>query len=406
MSRLNLYFTAKYGKPKICFYNKVNHKITKFLLSLLLISILFLPTLQSKVQALAEPEMRVLILKDNFLRIRSDKTIPLIVKGDMFANKRVKGITVKKNDTKTILFFDKDKTKLYELDNTEGFEVRSSDKKGIWVGGKRFSGKINVTSLENGIYAVNVLGVEEYLSSVVGSEMPYKWPMEALKAQAIASRTYALKKKNNDLFDIDSTKNDQVYNGLESETDNTRKAVRRTRSMVILHNKKLINALFHSSSGGMTENSEDVWDNELPYLVSVKDFDTNNPKRNWKKIFLETDLEELFPKIGGIKQIQILELSGSGRIKKVEIFGNYGSMLMKGTELRKKLDLKSTLFRFKFVKSNNKTVLLIKGMGSGHGVGMSQWGARFMAKAGYKANEILEYFYTGVEIKPFDESYI
>ena len=388
----------------------MNNKTTKFLLSLLLlISILFLPILQSKVLALAEPEMRVLILKDNFLRIRSDKTIPLIVKGDMFANKRVKGITVKKSDTKTILFFDKDKTKLYELDNTDGFEVRSSDKKGIWVGGKRFSGTIKVTSLENGIYAVNVLGVEEYLSSVVGSEMPYQWPLEAVKAQAIASRTYALKKKNNHLYDIDSTNNDQVYNGLESATDNTRKAVKKTRSMVILYNKKLINAFFHSSSGGMTENSEDVWDvwdNELPYLVSVKDFDKNNPKRNWKKIFLETELEELFPKIGGVKQIKILELSGSGRIKKVEIFGNYGSKLMKGTELRRQLDLKSTLFRFKFVKSNNKTVLLIKGMGSGHGVGMSQWGARFMAKAGYKANEILEYFYTGVEIKPFDASYI
>ena len=384
----------------------MNYKIIKISFSFLLVFLLFLQTTQSKVFASQEPIIRVLIKQDKLLRIRSDSSIPLIVRGGSFSNEKVKGLTVKNNNNKNILFFDRDKTKLYELGNAKGFEVNSSDKRGIWVGDKRYAGKIKVTLSESKIFAVNILGIEKYLSSVVGSEMPYKWPLEALKAQSIASRTYAFKKNVNDLYDLDSTKNDQVYNGLESETSKTRRAVKRTRSMVILYNDKLINALFHSSSGGMTENSEDVWGNKFDYLISVKDFDRNNPKLNWKKTFSETELEELFPYAGGIERIQILELTGSGRIKKVEIYGQWGSEILTGKELREILNLKSTLVRFEFANNNNQKYLIIKGIGSGHGVGMSQWGAKYMAQKGFKANEILEYFYTGVEIKPFQESYV
>ena len=88
--------------------------------------------------------------------------------------------------------------------------------------------------------------------------MPPKWPLEALKAQAIASRTYALKQKGNSFYDIDSTQKNQVYNGLESRTYKTKRAVKSTRSLVLIYKNKLINALFHSSSGGMTENSQDA----------------------------------------------------------------------------------------------------------------------------------------------------
>ena len=127
---------------------------------------------------------------------------------------------------------------------------------------------------------------------------------------------------------------------------------------------------------------------------------------NWKKTFSETELEDLFPYEGGIERIQILELTGSGRIKKVEIFGRWGSEILTGKELREILNLKSTLVRFEFANTNNQKYLIIKGIGAGHGVGMSQWGAKYMAQKGFKANEILEYFYTGVEIKPFQESYV
>ena len=208
-----------------------------------------------------EPIIRVLISKNNNLRIRSDRSIPLIIEGKLFSSKKIKGLTLKNEKNRKILYFDKNKQKKYDLKNNQQFQVRSSDRRGIWVGQKRFSGKLNLFVLDSEILVVNVLGIEKYLSSVVGSEMPTQWPMEALKAQAIASRTYALKQKGNNLFDIDSTERNQVYNGLESRTYKTIRAVKSTRSLVLTYKNKLINALFHSSSGGMTENIQDVWKN-------------------------------------------------------------------------------------------------------------------------------------------------
>ena len=109
---------------------------------------------------------------------------------------------MKNEKNKKILYFDKNKQKRHDLKNNQQLQVSSSDGRGIWVGQKRFSGKLNLFVLDSEILVVNVLGIEKYLSSVVGSEMPAKWPLEALKAQAIASRTYALKQKGNELFDI------------------------------------------------------------------------------------------------------------------------------------------------------------------------------------------------------------
>ena len=362
-----------------------------------------------------EPIIRVLISKEKNLRIRADNNIPLIFKYKNLIKKNVKGITLKKERNSAKLFFDKNKSKVYEIEVDKGLVIKSYDKRGIWVGGKRYSGLINIKNLKNEILVVNTLGIEKYLTSVVGSEMPHRWPLEALKAQAIASRTYALKKTRNDLYDIDSTQRDQVYNGLESKTKKTNKAVKHTRSLVITHKNKLINALFHSSSAGMTENSEDVWRNQYPYLISVKDFDQNNPKMYWKKIFSNKELQILFPKIGGIKDIQILDITKTGRIKNIKLIGNYGSLNLSGTNLRKKMGLKSTLFRFKFITNtaneeknnieNLNNSLMISGMGAGHGVGMSQWGAKHLAMRGYKAKDILRYYYKGIQIKPFKEIY-
>ena len=366
-------------------------------------------------QASNEPIIRVLVSKQKNLRIRADSNIPLIFKYKNIIKKNVKGITLKKERNSTKLFFDKNKSKVYEIAVGKQLVIKSYDKRGIWVGDKRYSGLINIKNLKNDVFVVNTLGIEKYLTSVVGSEMPYKWPLEALKAQAIASRTYALKKTGNDLYDIDSTQRDQVYNGLESKTYRTNKAVKNTRSLVITHKNKLINALFHSSSAGMTENSEDVWKNKYPYLISVKDFDQKNPKLYWKKIFSDKELQIMFPKIGGIKELEILDITKSGRVKNIRLIGNYGYLDFSGTNLRKKMGLKSTLFRFKFIKvddykEKNKiekinNSLMISGMGAGHGVGMSQWGAKHLAMHGYKAKDILEYFYKGIQIKPFKEIY-
>ncbi len=378
-----------------------------------LISILFICVFQSdNVLASREPIIRVLISKNNNIRIRSDKSIPLTIKGKFFSNKKIKGLTLKNEKNRKILYFDKNKEKKFDLKSNQQFQLRSSDGRGIWVGQKRFPGKINVFVLDSEILVVNVLGIEKYLSSVVGSEMPTKWPMEALKAQAIASRTYALKQKGNNLFDIDSTQKNQVYNGLESRTYKTLRAVRSTRSLVMTYNNKLINALFHSSSGGMTENSQDVWKNAYPYLKSVKDFDKNNPKFKWKKTFSNKELINLFPNIGEIENIEIINITSTGRVKNVRVIGANGSDQISGVDLRKKLGLNSNFVRFKLIeeelenKFSAKKSLIVFGQGSGHGVGMSQWGAKYMASKGQKAERILKHFYRGVQIKPFRKDYL
>ena len=430
-----------------------------------------------------EPLIRVLISKDKNLRIRSDKLIPLIINGQKFSNKKVKGLTLKKESNGATIFFDRNKQKIYNLQNKSKIEIKSFDGRGIWVGQKRYAGRINVFVSNSEIFVINILGIENYLSSVVGSEMQAKWPFEALKAQAIASRTYALKQKRNLLYDVDSTQKNQVYNGLESSTVKTASAVRSTRSLVMVHKNKLINALFHSSSGGMTENSEDVWNDKYPYLSSVKDFDQNNPELAWQKSFSTKELETLFPKIGGINRIVILNITDTGRVKNVKLFGDYASNEISGVNLRKRLSLKSTLVRFKFIEdkkanqNNNahlslhnidtsedkrlihivkpgdslidiahrynvsvseiiainsikdpslininqklllprdsvdslspvEKILVASGYGSGHGVGLSQWGAKYMATKGAKAKEILKHFYKGVKIKPFKKYYL
>ena len=428
------------------------------------------------------PTIKVLILKNKKIRIRADRTIPLIVNGQKFSNKKFKGLTVKLENNRKIMYFDKNKRKIYDLKNKDKFVVKTSDRRGIWVGQKRYAGKLKIFVHDNEIFVVNILGVENYLSSVVGSEMPSKWPLEALKAQAIASRTYALKQKGNSIFDIDSTNRNQVYNGLESRTYKTSKAVRSTKSLVLTYKNKLINALFHSSSAGMTENSQDVWENEFPYLSSVKDFDKNNPKLQWQKRFSNEQLQKLFPGIGGIKQIEILNITNTGRVKNVKIQGDYGIDQISGVDIRKRMNLKSTLVRFKLIelnetKSDNEKpkisstntleekpityiveagdslsdiayrfnvdlreiatlntikdpslininqilliprnpinnesslekILVVSGYGSGHGVGMSQWGARYMATKGAKAEKILKHFYRGVKIKPFKRYFL
>jgi stage II sporulation protein D len=428
------------------------------------------------------PTIKVLILKNKKIRIRADRSIPLTVEGQKFPNKKFKGLTVKLENNRKIMHFDKNKRKTYDLKNKDKFVVKTSDVRGIWVGQKRYAGKLKIFVIDDEIYLVNILGVENYLSSVVGSEMPSKWPMEALKAQAIASRTYALKQKANSIFDIDSTNRNQVYNGLESRTYKTSKAVRSTKSLVLIYKNKLINALFHSSSAGMTENSQDVWKNQFSYLTSVKDFDKNNPKLQWEKRFSNEQLQKLFPRIGGIKQIEILNITNTGRVKNVKIQGNYGVDQISGVDLRKRMNLKSTLVRFKLIDINeNKAayekpqvtpittleenpityiveagdslsdiayrfnvdlneivtlntikdpslininqilliprkpinnepspekILVVSGYGSGHGVGMSQWGARYMASRGAKAEEILKHFYRGVKIKSFKRYFL
>ncbi len=311
----------------------------------------------------------------------------------------------------------------------------------------RYRGRLQVRASGEALQAINHVDLESYLTSVVGSEMPASWPLAALRAQAVAARTYALtQRRPSSAFDLQASVASQMYKGVEAETDSTREAVASTRAQVLMHGNGLINAVFHSSSGGMTENSGELWSRQLPYLVSVPDFDENSPMRQWEKRFDPGQLRQSFPETGGVNSIDVLLASSSGRIRQARVNGPSGSLVLTGTDLRKRLGLRSTMVRFQFQLPGPVTptagppppppleasvvdsasgsggppaplgdtpprsrpsslgaapILVALGHGFGHGVGMSQWGAYGMAQRGQDYAQILSHYYRGAELRPF-----
>lgn len=219
----------------------------------------------------------------------------------------------------------------------------------VGLGRRRYRGLVRVLPEGERLQAVNLLGLEHYLASVVGSEMPASWPAEALRAQAVAARTYALAQlKPEAAFDLRSTVASQAYLGTEAETDSTRSAVAATRSQVLSHGGSLIDAVFHSSSGGSTENSGELWTRQLPYLVSVPDQDKLSPWHQWSVRFEPEQLRRAFRETDGASRIEVLAASSTGRVRRARVIGPAGSLDLSGSELRQRLGLRSTLVQFRF----------------------------------------------------------
>lgn len=245
------------------------------------------------------------------------------------------------------------------------------------------------------------LPLEEYLIGVVGAEMPASFPIEALKAQAVVARTYSLKKmqEGKKLTDVVSTQSYKDNNELktlwkssyETYYQKVKAAVEDTRGLALYYDEKLIDAVYHSTSNGKTEDSMYVWGNEIPYLKSVDsswDKESSSYLKQVSKDFL------LVLQLLGIKEeranIEILSKDNSGRVLEVKV----GNKIFNGVEFRKLLELRSTDFELSI--ENEKLVITTRGYG--HGVGMSQYGASGMAKEGYHYDEILKHYYTGISI--------
>ncbi len=268
------------------------------------------------------------------------------------------------------------------------------------------------------ITVVNSLPLEEYLYGVVPSEMPASWPLEALKTQAVAARTYAIKNAgqfSSDGFDILPTTMSQVYEGAEAETPNSNKAVDETKNKIITYDSKVINAYYSSGAGGMTENGLDAWGNDLPYLKSVEDYDFDSPKYTWYKHITNEDIQNFVKKeykvvLGKITNISVLETTKSGRAKTVKIKGTKSSIDVNPKKMRLALKLNSTLFQVTVAEPGTiieekkiivPELFLFSGKGFGHGSGMSQYGARFLAKSGKTFDDIIKHYYSGVQISDY-----
>lgn len=272
----------------------------------------------------------------------------------------------------------------------------------IYIGDRWYQGQAILVPTNNGITAINYVPLEDYLASVVGGEVPANWPAEALKAQAVAARSYALYKRrhqSNALYDLEDTTASQVYKGLESETNTTRHAVTSTEGQVLTYNNRIIEAVFHSSSGGHTENVEDVWSSPRPYLVGVRDFDRGAPVFQWTEVFSQSDISNKISSVGKVLSMTPERTTPQGRVAAMRIEGSRGSKVIDGDELRRVLDLRSSLFtvvpQYGSSKSSNSAPISfqINGRGFGHGVGLSQWGSYFLALQGYNYRQILGHYY-------------
>lgn len=267
----------------------------------------------------------------------------------------------------------------------------------VWIGDRWYRGRVRLVRQDKGLTAINHLDMEDYLYSVVGAEAIPSWPQEALKAQAVAARTYALYKRNtakNGLYDLDPTTKTQVYKGLSSEYTTTHQAVQATAGQVMTYNGKIILAVFHSSSGGHTENVEDIWTSPLPYLRGVVDYDHNAPVFQWTKTLPQSQVSRSVGGVGNIKAMIPEKTTPQGRVVTMKVIGDHGTKQVSGAKLRTALDLRSTLFRV----SLDGGSLQITGRGFGHGLGLSQWGAQYLAENGINYQQILAHYYQNAKL--------
>ena len=272
----------------------------------------------------------------------------------------------------------------------------------------KYINNINVRVKRLSTNEIQIVPLEEYIVGVLAGEMPVYFELEALKAQAVASRSYVLKRleynKDNEYDVVDSVLN-QVYlddNYLKEawgkdyvvNINKLRTAVNETIDEYLEYDGEIIDALFFSTSNGYTEDASVVFNLELPYLKSVEskwDAQTSSVFNSQKTMSLQEFYEKLGLQYKSKLSFNVLERSDTNRIIKLEINGN----MLKATDVYNKLGLRSTDFNLTQVGTN----VIIDTKGYGHGVGMSQYGALGMAKEGYNYKQILEYYYSGAEIK-------
>lgn len=266
----------------------------------------------------------------------------------------------------------------------------------VYIGDRWYRGSILVIKSKKGLTAVNYVDLEQYLYSVLGSEMNGNWPQEALKAQAVAARTYAIYKRENEknlIYDVGNTQASQVYKGVQSESPGTHAAVNATAGQVLTYNNQIILSVFHACSGGHTENVEDVWGQPLPYLRGVDDYDQNVSQCQWVKNFSGDEINRRISGVGNVVSLSA-NLTTYGSIKTIKFVGDRGTRELKGEAVRNALGLRST----RFTVTQAQSGLQFNGFGWGHGLGMSQWGAYYLAKQGVNYQQILGHYYRGTTL--------
>jgi stage II sporulation protein D len=223
----------------------------------------------------------------------------------------------------------------------------SSESTPLAVNGKRYRGSLEVGVESGRLRAINAVGLQAYLYGVVPDEVPHTWPEEALKAQAVVARSYALAVRKSGPFDLYADVRSQVYGGVDSEEPTTTAAVNATAGQVVMYAGKVATTYFFSTSGGRTANVADVWSGTpIPYLVAVPDpYDTASPHHRWGPVaFTATQVRKALALPGRVADVRTTVI-GSGRVGSFVAVGDGVETSVPATEVRRRLGLRSTWFR-------------------------------------------------------------
>ncbi len=287
-----------------------------------------------------------------------------------------------------------------------GVRIKPVGTANIYVNNRKFRGDIDIIRTEKTkLLVINHVDIEDYVSGVLYHEVSHLWPLEALKAQAIASRTFAVYKTIESLghdYDMTSDIYSQVYGGKTSERYKTSKAVRETKGKILIYKDKVLPAYFHATCGGETEDASLLWNVDMPPLKGRPcPYCQRSPHFKWSATISLRDIEAGLTKGGSkikdIQDIKILAKDRSGRVSEVNVVGTLGNETISANRFR--LAVGPNILRsanFDVVIKGNSAVF--SGKGWGHGVGMCQWGAYYMSKKGFSCDDILQFYYPGAVI--------
>lgn len=275
----------------------------------------------------------------------------------------------------------------------------------VRVDGKGYRGTLEVYPSGKGLLVVDEILLEQYLVGLINAEISSQWPMEAVKAQAVVARTFALYQKQSRadlLYHLESSVYDQVYSGSDIEDSRAARAVEETRGEVVAYNGTIIQAFFHSSCGGHTEASENVWTLSVPYLRGVEcSYCMKSPSVLWEQTLpsrkLASKLRGAGYNVADLVDIRIKSRYPSGRVEYLAFVTPDRIVTIPAVTFRKIIGygvIRSTNFEVKLIDD----AFVFIGVGYGHGVGLCQWGAKQRAEEGFNYREILTYYYPGTRV--------
>ncbi len=266
----------------------------------------------------------------------------------------------------------------------------------IKIGQRMFRGEIEIWIRNGKLTVINDLNIEDYVRGVINKEAIPSWPLEAKKTQAVLARTFAVYQKmfnpRNELFDLAPSVLDQVYDGLDKEDVTSNKAVDETKGEVITKGHNAVKIYFHSTCGGMTASSSEVWKKNDPHLQSVKcPYCTKSSLYRWKRSVSSKMLSDKLG-VGKVKSIQVVR--SEKRVESLMVDKNKIPV----NKFRELVGF-SVIWSNDFVVKKDGSNFIFEGKGAGHGVGVCQWGMAGMAAEGKKHREIINFYLTGVEIR-------